>query len=160
MSRSLPRIALPPRLLILFSVSTVLITAEPTSLVATAAEIVAVDLGADGGKILHRASGFLHGFSDDGQLPPDSMIVPLKARLHRTRPGTTWEQAERMKKLGIEQQVVISDGWGYGREHPGDDGRWAKWEAFVVRMVQEAEKRGLKPQWDIWNEPDHGFFWS
>ncbi len=127
---------------------------------ATVAETVTVDLGADGGKILHRASGFLHGFSNDGQLPPDSMIVPLKARLHRTRPGTTWAQAQRMKKLGIEQQVVVSDGWGYGREHPGDDGQWPKWEEFVVRMVREAQQRGLKPQWDIWNEPDHGFFWN
>ncbi len=65
-----------------------------------------------------------------------------------------------MKKLGIEQQVVVSDGWGYGREHPGDDGQWPKWEEFVVRMVREAQQRGLKPQWDIWNEPDHGFFWN
>ncbi len=69
---------------------------------ATAAETVTVNLAADGGEILHRASGFLHGFSNDGRLPPDSMIAPLKARLHRTRPGTTWVQAERMKKLGIE----------------------------------------------------------
>ena len=114
----------------------------------------------DGGEILHRASGFLHGFSNDGQLPPDRMIAPLKARLHRTRPGATWAQAERMKKLGIEQQVVMSDGWGYGKEHPGDDGQWAKWEEFVVRMVREAQQRGLKPQWDIWNEPDHHFFWQ
>jgi hypothetical protein len=127
---------------------------------ATATETVTVDLGTDGGEILHRASGFLHGFSDDGQLPPDNMIVPLKARLHRTRPGTTWAQAERMKKLGIEQQVVVSDGWGYGKEHPGDNGQWAKWEEFVVRMVHDAQKQGLKPQWDIWNEPDHGFFWK
>jgi hypothetical protein len=125
-----------------------------------ATETVMVDVGAEGGEIRHRASGFLHGFSDDGQLPPDSMIVPLKARLHRTRPGTTWAQAERMKKLGIEQQVVMSDGWGYGKEHSGDDGQWAKWEEFVVRMVREAQQRGLKPQWDIWNEPDHGFFWK
>jgi hypothetical protein len=127
---------------------------------ATAAEIVTVDLGADGGEILHRASGFLHGFSNDGQLPRDNMIVPLKARLHRTRPGTTWTQAERMKKLGIEQQVVVSDGWGYGKEHPGDDGQWAKWEEFVVRMLQDSQRRGLNPQWDIWNEPDHHFFWK
>ncbi|MGA2622010.1 MAG: hypothetical protein ABSF26_30790 [Thermoguttaceae bacterium] len=126
----------------------------------TAAETVTVDLGTDGGAILHRASGFLHGFSDDGKLPPDSMIVPLNTRLHRTRPSTTWAQADRMKKLGIEQQVVVSDGWGYGNEHPGDNGQWAKWEELVVRMVQDAQKRGLKPQWDIWNEPDHDFFWK
>src|SRR5208282_1942114 len=87
----------------------------------TAAETVTVDLAADGGEILHRASGSLHGFSHDGRLPPDSMIAPLKARLHRTRPGTTWAQAERIKNLCIEQQVVISDGWGYGKEHPTDD---------------------------------------
>ena len=60
---------------------------------ATAAETVTVDLGADGGEILHRASNFLHGFSHAGQLPPDNMIVPLKVRLHRTRPGTAWAQA-------------------------------------------------------------------
>ena len=27
-------------------------------------------------------------------------------------------------------------------------------------MIQEAQRRGLKPQWDIWNEPDHHFFWK
>ena len=53
---------------------------------ATAAETVTVDPGADAGEVLHRAAGFLHGLSDDGQLPPDSMIVPMKTRLHRTRP--------------------------------------------------------------------------
>ena len=127
---------------------------------AIAAETVMVDIGTDGGEIRHCASGFLHGFSDDGQLPPDSMVIPLRVQLHRTRPGTTWAQAERMKKLGIQQQVVVSDGWGYGKSHPGDDGKWAKWEDFLVRMVREAQKRGLKPQWDIWNEPDHGFFWK
>jgi len=82
---------------------------------AVAEETVTVDLGRDGGEIRHRASGFLHGFSDDGQLPPDSMIAPLRVQVHRTRPGTTWAQAERMKKLGIQQQVVVSDGWGYGK---------------------------------------------
>ena len=127
---------------------------------SVAAETVTVDLGADGGEVLHRASGFLHGFSNDGQLPPDAMIVPLKVRLHRTRPVATWAQAERMKKLAIEQQVVISDGWGYGKAHPGDDHQWTKWEDFVVRMVHDAQQRGLKPQWDIWNEPDHGYFWK
>ncbi|MGA2619157.1 MAG: hypothetical protein ABSF26_16225 [Thermoguttaceae bacterium] len=127
---------------------------------AIAAETVTVDLGTDGGEILYRASGFLHGFSDDGQLPPDGMVVPLGVRLHRTRPGSTWSQAERMTKLGIRQQIVVSDGWGYGGGHPGDDGQWAKWEDFVTRMVHEAQRRGLKPQWDLWNEPDHHFFWQ
>jgi hypothetical protein len=69
-----------------------------------AAETVLVDFSADGGEIRHRANGFLHAFSDDGQ--------------------------------------------------------WAKWEDFVTRMVQEARRRGLNPQWDIWNEPDHHFFWQ
>ena len=65
------------------------LSADPGTLTAAAAETVTVDLGADSGEILHRASGFLHGFSHDGQLPPDKMIAPLKVRLHRTRPGTT-----------------------------------------------------------------------
>ena len=56
---------------------------------AIAAETVIVDLGTDGGEMCRRER-FLHGFSDDGQLPPDSMVVPLEVRLHRMRPAQTW----------------------------------------------------------------------
>jgi hypothetical protein len=70
----------------------------------------------------------------------------------------------RRKTTHVGYRVVATNapfgGWGYGKEHPGDEGKWAKWQVFVVRMIQEAQKRGLNPQWDIWNEPDHGFFWK
>jgi hypothetical protein len=123
-------------------------------------ERVTVKIGEPIEQPRYRASGFLHGFSDDGELPPDSMVVPIKVRLHRTRPSSTWAQAPRMKERGIQQQVVISDGWGYGKEHPGDGHHWLTWEAFVQTLVTDARQRGLKPQWDIWNEPDHSFFWK
>ena len=121
---------------------------------------VTVILGTDLGEPLYRASGFLHGFTDDGLVPPDAAVTGVKMRLHRSRPNATWKQAARLKGLGVVQQVVISDGWGYGKEHPGDNGNWEKWETFVARMVTEAKTRGLDPQWDIWNEPDHKFFWQ
>jgi hypothetical protein len=123
-------------------------------------EHVHVHLADTTGPTKYVASGFLHGFSKDGLLPPDALVRPLKVQLHRTGPGSTWNQAARMKDLGIRQQVVVSDGWGYGRVHPGDGGDWTRWEQFVADMVREARRRGLDPQWDIWNEPDHPFFWK
>ncbi|MFA5137781.1 MAG: hypothetical protein WC728_01020 [Elusimicrobiota bacterium] len=132
----------------------------PGFLQAREPETVSVDLAADEGEPLQRASGFLHGFSPDGSLPPDSAVLPLKMRLHRTRLHATWEDTERMKSLGIQQQIVLADLWGYGEKHPGDGGDWTEWERDVSTTVRKAASLGLSVQWDLWNEPDHPTFWK
>jgi hypothetical protein len=123
-------------------------------------EAVAVDCAHDCGPVSHCASGFLFGFSDDGLEPPNSAVVPLNIRLHRTRLSLAKAQARRMKSLGFQVQVVVSDDWGYGQVHPGDNGDWAPWEKFVSHQVEAARKAGLQVQFDIWNEPDYGLFWQ
>ncbi len=124
------------------------------------AEAVVVDCAVDGGAVSHCASGFLFGFSDDGLEPPDAAVLPLKIRLHRTRLSLAKAQAARMKSLGFGLQVVVSDDWGYGQTHPGDNGDWARWENHVRHQVDVANEAGLRVQFDIWNEPDHHLFWQ
>jgi hypothetical protein len=127
--------------------------------ICLATETVIVRLGTDGGEVRYRASGFLHAFRGDA--PPDRWLVPLKVQLHRTSFEIGSALAERMKRLGIQQQIVISDSWGYAAVHPGDGGDWTKWEEFVAHMVKQARQRGMTPQWDIWNEPDAStLFWK
>jgi len=121
------------------------------------AETVQVDLSREDGIPNYCAAGFLHGIKDS---VPDEMIRPLKLRLERTGKANTWQQAERLKALGIEQQLII-EGWGWGedKEHPGDNGRWDRWEALVSNVVTETKARGITVQWDLWNEPDYIYFW-
>jgi hypothetical protein len=128
----------------------------PTNL----AEAVAVDCAVDCGPVSHCGSGFLFGFSDDGLDPPDSAVVSLKIRLHRTKLSLAKAQADRMRRLGFELQVVLSDDWGYGQAHPGDNGDWAPWEEYVRHQVAIAREAGLHVQFDIWNEPDYRLFWQ
>ncbi|HXP63178.1 MAG TPA: hypothetical protein VN829_21935 [Dongiaceae bacterium] len=123
-------------------------------------ETVAIDCAEDRGEVSHCGSGFLYGFSADGLEPPDSAVAPLNIRLHRTRIEHTLAQAQRLKALGIQQQVVLSDAWGYGDAHPGDYGNWNKWEKFIRRQLDLVRQAGVQVQFDIWNEPDHGRFWN
>ncbi len=122
-------------------------------------ETVTVDCSKDQGPLTHCASGFLYGFSADGSAPPDDAVLPLNVRFHRTRIEDTIAQAPRLKVLGVQQQVVLSDAWGYEGPYPGDHGDWAKWEQFVLRQVDLLREAGVQAQYDVWNEPDHGYFW-
>ncbi len=123
-------------------------------------ETVRIDCGKDCGPLTHCGSGFLYGFSSDGSKPAESATAPLNIRLHRTRMEHTLAQAPRMKAAGIEQQVVLSDAWGYEGEYPGDHGDWAKWEQFLRRQMDLLRQADVRAQLDIWNEPDHGRFWK
>jgi len=121
---------------------------------------VTVDLSSEMGPPKYRASGFLNAFSMDGKHPSDDMVVPLRIQLVRTGNLHTWGQADRMKALGIKQQLIIT-GWGSGvdKEHPGDNGNWKRWEDLVADWVRKTKARGIRVQWDLWNEPDYEYFW-
>jgi hypothetical protein len=123
-------------------------------------ETVSIDCGGDRGRLSHCGSGFLYGFSPNGSEPPDSAVGPLNIRLHRAGLEDTLAQAGRMKALGIQQQVVVSEVWGYEKAHPGDHGEWAAWEKCVRRQSDRVRQAGLQVQYDIWNEPDHSHFWG
>lgn len=123
-----------------------------------------VDFGYNGRLINHVASGFLHGFTNDGIYPVDSMVQPLKLHMVRSIPPAALAQGERMKQLGIKQQVVLSDNWYFGYEstfYPGDNGDWSIWETFVDNQIKDIINKGIQDnvELDIWNEPDHPYFW-
>ncbi|MEQ1654299.1 MAG: hypothetical protein ABL983_02230 [Nitrospira sp.] len=127
------------------------------------AETVVVDFATIKGMATHRASGFLHGISEDH--PDDQFVRPLKPRLFRIHGSETPSMAllQRLKSYGAAIQYVVSDAYGYpgptGR-WPGDGGDWRQWEELVESLVREADRKGLQLQWDIWNEPDSSQFWD
>jgi hypothetical protein len=127
---------------------------------------VVVDLGTQTGPMNHVASGFLHGFAADGT-PADSLITPLKINTVRDWTFSMNTIGPRLNAMGVKQQVVLSDEWSqpYGANPPGppgNNGSWTAWQNTVANTVNYA--RGLANpanlEYDIWNEPDGGGFWS
>jgi len=139
----------------------------PVSSAGAPSEIVVVDLASDEGPVIYRASGFLHGMTDDE--PPDRLVAPLKPKLFRDwadGPAGAFATNRRVRRLGARQHLVVSDSWGdrYGfggsRHWPGDAGEWREWENLVANLVTRAKGQGCVFEWDIWNEPDTKTFWG
>jgi hypothetical protein len=120
------------------------------------AQTIEVHLDTDLGECRHAASGFLHGFARDGLSPEPSVVEPLNINIVRY-PAGRMGMTERFVEEGYTLHPLFSDDWGYS-DDPGVN-NWADWEALVEGFVTEYTDMGLKPLWDIWNEPDHGMFW-
>ena len=135
--------------------------------ICSAQETVTIDLSADRGPVTYRASGFLHAMS--ATVPEPSLVDPLRPRLFRMA-AEDWHKIgegafanyQRVKKLGARMQIVVSDSHGYSLAGwwPGDDGDYSRWEAIVERLVRQAQAGGYSIEWDIWNEPNGGYFWK
>ena len=132
-----------------------------------AQEVVTIDLSADRGPATHRASGFLHAMT--ATVPEPSLVDPLKPKLFRMWAEDWHGKGEgafanyaRVKKLGARMQVVVSDSTGYPQDGvwPGDDGNWTGWESLVENLVKRAREKRYTFKWDIWNEPNIGYFWK
>lgn len=137
------------------------------SAAALADEVVHIDLASDMGPVTYRASGFLHAMS--ATEPPAALVDPLKPRLFRMAAedwqkvgAGAWACYERATKLGARMQVVVSDSHGYQLAGwwPGDNGDWTGWESIVERLVRHAQSAHCIVEWDIWNEPNLGYFWG
>src|SRR5688572_10090112 len=135
---------------------------------AEAVEQARVDFSITAAPMTHRASGFLH--SIDGVGPSDALIAAVKPQTFRDRPdggganntGGMFTQYNRLKALGVKHfQVVISDGFNgdYAGPYPGDDGTYLAWENYVTNLVLRAKTANATLEYDIWNEPDIGYFW-
>jgi xylan 1,4-beta-xylosidase len=103
-------------------------------------------------------SGFLHSL--ERATPPNAAIRPLQPRFWRSVPHRA--PYERVRSLGADYQVVLSDLWGY----PSDrwHGRGPPWENLDAwaRTVRRAARslRGRPAEYDVWNEPDAETFWN
>lgn len=133
--------------------------AGPKPAIAAAPPVVTADFGE---RLAPRPSmtGVLHSFSKVD--PPDARITPLRLGLVRGLPNSAPYQ--RGVSFGARYTVVLSDLWGMpgsaipwgGRGAPYAD--LAAWEDFVERAARQA--RGEDVVWDVWNEPDHPYFWQ
>ncbi|HEX8521660.1 MAG TPA: hypothetical protein VF669_05335 [Tepidisphaeraceae bacterium] len=113
----------------------------------------------------HAGSGFLHSFTPT--TPADNLIAPLKPQLFRDWPvggdgGGALNNYNRATALGAKMQVVVSDGYSNYTSFPGDNNDYSGWENYCKNLALQATlKAGPgKFQYDIWNEPDIGYFWS
>lgn len=110
---------------------------------------------------LELRAGFLHGWQDPDPLN-DSMVALLKPRQWRLYKYYNYETARDFNAaitFNISDSYAFSEG-GYPVANPWDD--WAGYEAFIRAYIEfyRAEFPDNLPEfYDIWNEPDHSFFW-
>jgi hypothetical protein len=125
-----------------------------------------VDFNRETGPVTHKASGILHSFHT--QEPPDDLVLPLKLKAFRGRANENYLLLpgfyDRLRRIGVRHiQVVISDSYGYPNmfySWPGDKGDWAPWENTVESVVKACQKQNMEVEYDIWNEPNHSYFWK
>ena len=102
--------------------------------------------------------GFLHGLNESE--PSVRWIAPLRPALWRGTPASA--DILRATRIGARYTLVVSDLWGYpgagwyGRQPPWQVPR--AWQRFVDELGRVY--RGRQIIWDIWNEPDHRYFWN
>jgi xylan 1,4-beta-xylosidase len=111
---------------------------------------------------VESASGFL--LSMDPTTPPDAAITPLKPRFWRyggypSQPLLT--VLARLRLLGANAQVVVSDFWGY----PSNASPWkppyADWPTYEAFVRQTAGwVNDVNVTYDVWNEPDNAGSWG
>jgi xylan 1,4-beta-xylosidase len=103
--------------------------------------------------------GFLHNLS--ASAPDDELLLPLKPTAWRSSEASA--PADRVRELGADHTIVLSDHWSYpahGWRPVGPP--WSQLERYAAWVRQFARRykgRGLF-YWDIWNEPDYSVFWD
>jgi hypothetical protein len=176
---SLPRVIRPAAVVAACGLLAVILPGAP----ATASnETVVVDLSTTLGAPQYRASGTLHGMTEDGANPPDHFYRDIKWHFERAggahldTPGgwvagkfarrwkSTLAQAKRTAALGGTFIILPHDLWGVdgspGMRFPGDNGDWTDFDAFLDTVLSDVRSNGLTVEWDIWNEPDLNGFWA
>lgn len=102
--------------------------------------------------------GFVHGM--DAVSPSDARIEPLRPSLWRGKLQDV--PYKRAHEIGGRYTYVLSDRWGYPGQlfaprAPYED--WGAWRRFVEKTAR-AGRKGEGIVWDVWNEPNHPYFWA
>jgi hypothetical protein len=140
-----------------------------------------IDVGRKVGPADHRGSGILYGLTEDGANPPDRYLTEMGFRFQRAggaqldSPGgwvagryerrwaSALAQCRRTVALGGAFILLVHDLYGADGttidRWPGDGGDWSDFDAFLSRLLDDADTAGIDPQWDLWNEPDIDLFW-
>lgn len=142
-----------------------------------------IDLGVITGPATYRGSGFLWSISS--KQPHDSLVLPLKIQLFRSRitpwrDNTGMASIVRVKDFVPRIQVVLSDEYnlrfpprpqpasysktqfGYSRitSWPGDNGDFSLWEDVLEDTYEAVKEKGIEVEWDFWEEPNWSGWWK
>jgi hypothetical protein len=120
----------------------------------TTGSTVTVDMAADRGPVTYRATGFIGNISDTK--PPDALILPLKPQLLSW--NRSYSSINRTMQNGITLQLKLHN---LGTIPSTADGDWSAWEKLVYDRAMEAKTKNYTGvEFDIWNEPEFGQYWS
>jgi hypothetical protein len=101
-------------------------------------------------------TGLLHGFEEGDPIPVDEIrgLHPSSWRICK------WWQYDYVREFTDVIQFGVSFSWRwYQYGNPADDiDLWKEYVAAHVYYSLETDRK--IDYWDIWNEPDHEYFWS
>src|SRR5512142_3368347 len=166
---------------------TVPLLATPQENAATGRDMT-VNLASVRGPATGVGEGFLYGISQDGTLPADQFLQPLRLNAFRggghvtrgwigdgykygsatqTDVNTVITQAKRLTKppYSAQYQVILSDIYGNDGGQPSNtvypcaNGDCSNWISFIDAVVGALQGSGLTFAYDIYNEPDISVFW-
>ena len=107
--------------------------------------------------------GFICGVDQQEKWPDEVMVAALNPKHWRLSKIQSYEAAAQHP--GIEITYVISDPYGYSVGYPNAT-PWTDWEwyesyvQYIVQSRSEWFPEHPVAFWDVWNEPDHPYFWS
>lgn len=136
-----------------------LLAASPTmAAAATKTPTPTVRVGFGSPQYPNPLVGFVHGM--DSTAPGDERIAPLRPGLWRGKLEDV--PYKRANGFGGSYTYVLSDRWGYpgqlfAPKPPYEN--WDKWRKFVQDLARKGRK-GEDLVWDVWNEPNHTYFWA
>jgi len=141
-------------------VQSILLVAESTEK-PMSDEILWVDADSDLGEfILHH--GFLHGRDENSPAPNESLVALLKPREWRLYKAPSYALAQLHQAnitYGLSDHYAWSQG-GFPYAEPWTD--WSEYEAYILYNLQVYDSYFPDypvEYYDIWNEPDHPYFW-
>src|ERR1039457_2779388 len=129
--------------------------------------------------------GFIYGLSANGATPPLTLQTQIKVKQMRTGGSQTgcpnggyvndaytarWniEKAyyARAKQSGAHLEMILAGLWGADGvcnvpTWPGDNGNWTEYTTFINQVISDVKANGMTGadvRWDMWNEPNGGFW--
>ena len=105
----------------------------------------------------------LHGIDHTEHVPDLDRVAALRPAYWRLAKYQTYAFVAQLENVHVNYSVSDPYGWsvGYPNARPWED--WPGWESYVRGLV--ASRTAWFPEapiasWDVWNEPDHPYFWS
>jgi hypothetical protein len=157
-------------------------TLAPVAHAAPAANVT-IDFSNQLGAPDYNGSGFLYGLNQDGSQPAGNLLSSLHPQLFRgggagLQPGgwtngglsayqqrfaSVLGQYRRAIAVGGGYQILVHDLWGDDlrtplNQFPGDNGNWTPYQQFLNQVISDVTANHMVVQWDLWNEPDGGFW--